>query len=255
MELLELGIANLSVVPVRREPKHASEQVTQLLFGEGYRVLDQADRWLHIQSLIDGYVGWIDQKQYAPLSEQLPDTYQKGLYRIATEPNLIWKDHRNGDIQISLGSFLIPNEHERIWVTSGTSKPEKRQERPFLLQFARKFLGAPYLWGGRSQWGIDCSALTQLAYASIGIDIPRDSSDQVAFGQAFDLDKALPGDLAFFAEEEKLDHVGLVLSDNEVLHASGYVRIDTLTTEGILLEAEERLSHKLLTIKRVLPAF
>ena len=123
-----------------------------------------------------------------------------------------------------------------------------------MLSFALRFLRAPYLWGGRTPAGIDCSGFTQLIYKSIGVLIPRDASQQVELGNALDFaSEAQIGDLAFFQNEEgRIVHVGMVCALGKIIHASGQVRIDKLDDTGIFNADKGQYSHHLRIIKRIL---
>ena len=123
-----------------------------------------------------------------------------------------------------------------------------------MLEFAMRFLRAPYLWGGRTPVGIDCSGFTQLIYKSIGIQIPRDASQQVELGQPLDFaSEGQIGDLAFFQNEEgRIVHVGMVCAPGKIIHASGQVRIDKLDDTGIFNCDTGKYSHQLRIIKRIL---
>jgi hypothetical protein len=118
---------------------------------------------------------------------------------------------------------------------------------------ARRFLHAPYLWGGKSILGMDCSGLVQLCFALLGITLPRDASQQVLLGEQVSSPKeALPGDLAFFANPEgKVVHVALVMAEGCIIHASGSVRIDRLDSEGIFNCETNAYTHRLSQLKRL----
>jgi cell wall-associated NlpC family hydrolase len=122
-----------------------------------------------------------------------------------------------------------------------------------LLAEAGRYLHAPYFWGGRTLWGIDCSGLVQTLLQHQGIGIQRDCLTQVDEGAAVpSLPEALPGDLAFFdGTRDGGRHVGLVLGGGEVLHSSGFVRVDALTARGIVVRETGHLSHRLTALRRV----
>ena len=122
-----------------------------------------------------------------------------------------------------------------------------------MVEFAQKFLGAPYIWGGRSLFGIDCSGLVQLCARAAGKLLPRDASQQVQEGElVYFLPEIQPGDLAFFGNEDgKIVHVGIMLDSERIIHASGKVRIDYLDQTGIFNKERNEHTHRLQVIKRL----
>ncbi len=231
MKLVGLsGIAQLSVIPLRLEPKHTSAQVSQLLFGETYKVVDQKKGWLLIQLDIDGYHGWMAQNQYFSLQEEL-----------VLDRNLVLKTQATGNGHlISPGSYL-----------SGLDQEVNKASKLTLEGFAFQFLNTPYLWGGKSIWGIDCSGFTQLVWRSQGRFIPRDAKDQAELGEEIPFSSAQKGDLCFFSESEaskKITHVGILLEENSILHASGCVKKDKISEKGIV-DQQGNFTHALLFVK------
>lgn len=122
------------------------------------------------------------------------------------------------------------------------------------IEEAKKMLGSPYLWGGRTFMGIDCSGFTQMVFKSCGIRLLRDASQQATQGTPVtSVDAALPGDLCFFQNPQgRITHVGLYMGEGRIIHASGEVRIDCLTDVGIWVESTQSYSHKFHSIRRVL---
>jgi gamma-D-glutamyl-L-lysine dipeptidyl-peptidase len=124
-----------------------------------------------------------------------------------------------------------------------------------IIKFARRYLYAPYLWGGKSPFGIDCSGFTQVVFRMAGVRLRRDASQQAEQGRLVDfVDQTQAGDLAFFENDKgKIVHVGIVMEGNQIIHAAGQVRIDRLDHQGIYNEERRLYSHKLRIIKRFLP--
>ena len=257
---MDFGIANLSIVPVRREPSDRSELVTQLLFGETFSIREKHNGWRRIVSDYDNYEGWIDYKQLAELS---PDDYKK-----ATQDNY--------HISIDLAQILVQN-NTLLTIVLGSTLPSfdgcdcaiagnkftyggnvRNIEAPFdkklIVENAYMYLNSPYLWGGKTPFGIDCSGFTQMSYKLAGIHIKRDAFQQAEQGHTINLlEEAEPGDLAFFDNEEgNITHVGIILRDNKIIHASGQVRIDDIDHYGINNKALKKYTHKLRLLKRII---
>lgn len=115
------------------------------------------------------------------------------------------------------------------------------------------YLNAPYQWGGKSPFGIDCSGFTQMVYRLAGYQLKRDASQQVMQGKTVALSDAQVGDLAFFTNEAgRITHVGLMLDNNRIMHASGKVRIDTLDEQGIIHHETKQYTHQLNIMKRII---
>lgn len=256
------GVANLSVISMRSEPSHRAELVSQLLFGDAYHILEETPEWLQIETYDCNYVGWIDRRLHNPYSN-------KEIHEYLSAPKYVVRDilffveslatHVRFPIFIG-SSFPLPQDGV---VTLGASsfKVDLPKEaapqsdlRARLLQFATTYLQSPYLWGGRTPAGIDCSGFAQIVYKSIDIAIPRDASQQVACGTTVDfVDQAEVGDLAFFENDNgDITHVGMVCAPGKILHASAKVRIDTLDSTGIFCLEEGRYTHRLRIIKRLI---
>lgn len=253
-------ICPLSIVPVRKEPNDRAEMVSQWLFGETAEVLERSPKWSRLRFDHDGYEGWVDNKQIALCTTPNTDPDLRVIDQ-ATIADL-------GDRQVLLpyggvvpfyeaGSILW--QDHRIPVQAVTNhRPDL--ERADLLEFyLHLFLGAPYLWGGRTPAGVDCSGLTQMLFILMGIYLPRDASQQAEEGDAVELlDLCEPGDLAFFENNDgKITHVGVILTRSEdgdlrIAHSSGRVRIDKLDQQGIFDEEAGQYSHQLRMVRRVL---
>ncbi|MEX2335934.1 MAG: C40 family peptidase [Fulvivirga sp.] len=261
MEIGEKGICRLSVIPVRAQPSDKTEQVTQLLFGDHYTVFEiSADRkWAKIEIYFDKYNGWIDIKQHAKISEAYFKQVNNADYKICTDltSSILYHKHH---ISIVIGSILPIATHELFQMEeqlafNGESKSlSQKRDFEFLKEIARKYLNAPYTWGGRSPFGIDCSGFTQNVFRICGYTIPRDAAQQVMSGALVDaIDKSRAGDLAFFSGDTgNIIHVGIVFENNKIIHASGKVRIDNIDARGIVNDQTGQVTHQLTSIRRIL---
>lgn len=235
-------ICPLSVVPVRKEPNDRAEMVTQWLFGETAEVLEAKEKWSRLRFHHDGYEGWVDNKQMATVAKAMDPKAPRSVAAFA------WYDHH----LLSFGAVL-----SKVQFTSAQDRTSDRLTGPpieRILAVHDQWMDAPYLWGGRTPMGVDCSGLTQALFLIAGISLPRDAYLQAEVGSHVDLiDLAQEGDLAFFDNAEgRIVHVGLVLSEKRILHASGRVRIDAIDQQGIFNAEEKRYTHKLRSLKRVL---
>lgn len=268
---MEFGICLHSIVSVRLEPNHRTEMVTQLLFGELYRVLETDANWLKIKLSYDDYEGWIEEKQHSTLDEE-------GFVALSNMETpcsldlvqLISNETKKTVFPIVIGSSLPGIEEFRFSVkdqsyvydgqvsnVSELEEIESPQElndiKQAMVHDAMVFLHAPYLWGGRTPFGIDCSGLIQMVFKLRKIKMLRDASQQAGQGEVVSLlDEAEPGDVAFFDNEEgNITHVGLLIDRTRILHASGKVRIDSLDHEGIFNADLQQYTYKLRLIKRI----
>jgi hypothetical protein len=248
---MQYGITHLSIVPLRHEPSDPSELVSQVLYGECFKVLEQRKKWSKIRLEFDSYEGWIDNKQYNEISE---DQYQN----LSSESLLISADliehiiTEKGELNLiplgaTLNGLALLNHTFEGEHTTGT------QAKSNLIETAFMYLNAPYLWGGKTPFGIDCSGFTQMVYKLNGHKIFRDASQQATQGEALSfIEESEPGDLAFFDNNEgNITHVGIIMKDNYIIHAHGCVRIDRLDHTGIFNTDRNTHTHKLRVIKRI----
>ncbi|SDD45243.1 SH3 domain-containing protein [Mucilaginibacter pineti] len=251
---MEYGICNLAVIPLRAEPNDRSEQVSQVLFGEAFEITEWKEKWVKIITSSDSYAGWIGRLQFAMLGhiayKDLIHTEIPLTYRAVTQA---WKITDNSVIYLPAGSSLTFLEGTRCRI--GGDKFEiigEIGEREDIATTAKSFLNAPYLWGGRTHFGIDCSGFTQVVFNLNKIKIKRDASQQVNEGVLVNnIKQARLGDLAFFDNDEgKVTHVGILLNNEHIIHASGKVKIDLIDDKGIYSEELKRHTHKLHSIKR-----
>lgn len=260
---MKFGICILSLVPCRKEPADQSEIVSQLLFGEHYKVIDQRAKWLLVRNALDRYEGWIDRKQFHEISKEEYAHYDKSKHTAVTN-DLVGVTTRMIDqttIPILQGSTLpdfkagkFSIQKEEYFFEGNITKQSKKIDKKQLVENALSYLNAPYLWGGRSPFGIDCSGFSQMVYKLSGVHIPRDAYQQAELGNTLSfVEEAEEGDLAFFDNSEgKIIHVGIVLKNNHIIHASGKVRIDRIDHQGIFNQEIKDYSHQLRIIKSIL---
>lgn len=257
---MTFGISKLSIISLRKEPNHRSELVSQLLFGETYEIIITQGNWINIRSSYDGYEGWIDASQHIELTSKDYNLQNEGNYAVALESACIASSTATS-CAIVAGSTLAGFDGlnfkigKEKWVYNGQALlAETGKNNNLLEKIAVRYLNAPYLWGGRSPFGIDCSGFTQVVYKFLGIPLLRDAYQQAEQGSVVNfLEESQPGDLAFFNNEEgRIIHVGIVLKDQRIIHASGKVRIDKLDHFGIYNADIKKYSHQLKIIKRIL---
>ncbi len=234
--------------------------VTQLLFGDHYRTIDTSidKKWHKIQIAYDGYEGWIDAKQHYEISADYYDYLNNTEFKICTD---LTSDilHKRNLIHIVIGSVLpissseLFDIHEHLAYNGESKNIGEKRDYEFLKNMAFKYLHAPYLWGGKTPFGIDCSGLTQQVFKIGGYRLKRDASQQYRQGEAVDFSSIKPGDLAFFKNsKQEVVHVGMVLEDSKIIHASGWVRVDILDEHGIFSENIRDYSHQLDGLRRIL---
>lgn len=254
------GICDLSIVPIRREASHSSEQISQLLFGEHFSVLHQENGWTRIRCAFDLYEGWIQQSQYLPIEIQDFNELERTTEFLSYDLVQILINHQS-IFSLVLGSTLpwFRAGSCRLGATSYTFEGNARQPSPIegtknIVENAFMYLQAPYLWGGRSPFGIDCSGLTQMVYKLSGIKLKRDAWMQAEQGTSIHLlDECQPGDLAFFDNEEgKIVHTGILISKSRIIHASGKVRVDNIDHHGIFNQETRKYTHNLRLLRRIL---
>ncbi len=260
--MMKYGIGHLSVVPCRAEASDKSEQLTQLLFGELIKVYEKKNKsWYRIKTAHDNYECWIDENQFLFINEnEFKKQSQSPLHVVSDMVEVISHKESTEIMAVLIGSNLpIFNKqtlkvNDQNWLYDGSfQRIDNPLPKSRIAENALLFLNAPYQWGGRSPFGIDCSGFVQLVYKLNGVKLPRDASQQAVKGQAFSfIEEAEEGDLAFFDNEEGLiTHVGIILDNNRIIHASGCVRIDRLDHQGIYNEEKRDYSHRLRLIAKL----
>jgi len=251
------GICNLAVIPLRLEPSDRSEIVSQVLFGEHFEILETQKQWRKIKLHFDQYEGWIDEKQFQPISASEFKTLSD--LSIVLNGDLVeYISYGNNQLlPITLGasvSFLSEANINLQQMSFDGLKLEGIQAKSNLIETAFMYVNAPYLWGGKTPFGIDCSGFTQMVYKLNGYALLRDASQQATQGVPLSfIEESEAGDLAFFDNEEgKIIHVGIIMDDNYIIHASGKVRVDRLDHLGIYNAELNKHTHKLRVIKKII---
>ncbi len=258
--MIGYGVCNLSIVPLRAAASDKSEILSQLLFGDCFEILELTDKWVRIKTCQEAYEGWIDIKQFTPI--------KNCLLKAKSQGSILGLKAFHETVKLSSG--------EKLHLVAGSSIPEMTNNRFFLgteeyqlnsddvinqplnfystvINYAKFFLSAPYLWGGKTLFGIDCSGFTQVVFKMLGKNLKRDAWQQAEQGEMVNfLQEAKAGDLAFFDNAEgHVIHVGIMLDDQRIIHASGRVKIDPIDGQGIYSSDLKRHTHKLRIIKRI----
>lgn len=254
---MKFGICTLNNIPLRIEASDTSEMTSQILFGEHFTVLETYKQWLYVKLSFDGYKGWIDHKQVEEITEDKFNSLNNSTPTFINE--LVSFISLNDKlVPIFIGATL-PNFHDNKFNINNNHYQIDCTVKKFIstksniIETAFMYLNAPYLWGGKTPFGIDCSGFTQMVYKINGFKLFRDASQQAKQGEVLSfIEESEPGDLAFFDNKEGLiTHVGIILANNYIIHASGKVRLDRLDQSGIFNEETNRHTHKLRMIKRM----
>jgi len=260
---MELGICEYAYLPLRAGMSHRSEMVSQVLFGEVFEIVAKHSDWTKIRLLHDNYSGWIETVTISPfVSEKHDASYVNERYVVRDNPTMMVKNEKN-QIFVPKGSLLpqstLTNHsfcigNNNYYVLSDMSEPSNTDIRQSIIHNAEDLIETPYLWGGRSQWGIDCSGFVQLVYRLSNLLMPRDASEQAKLGNTMSfISEAKPGDLAFFDNEEgNIVHVGIMYSQSEIIHASKKVRIDKIDHNGIYNDEQKKYTHQLRVMKNII---
>ena len=253
------GICNLSIVPLRMEASDESEMVSQVLFGEHFKVLEKRKNWSKIRIHFDSCEGFIDNKQYEEITEEI--FIELSNSNITLSGELIdFITEENGSLStIPIGASLPFFSQKKAII--GAKKYSfdgniinKKLDKEFILKTAFLFLNAPHFWGGKTPFGVDCSGFTQVVYKLCGYQLLRHAKEQATQGDVLSfIEESEPGDLAFFDDNEGvITHVGIIMKDNYIIHAHGKVRIDRLDHSGIYNVDLKRHTHKLRVIKKII---
>ena len=255
---MEFGICHLNCIAIRKEPSDQSEMVSQLLFGETFQVINIEKQWIKIHMDYDYYEGWVQKKQVLDLNKESYNRIFRNNQHFSDEMVTFIHD-KDDHLQILTlgaglpefkeGHFLLNNQSYAFDGDVITGKQKKMN----LVHTAYKFLNAPFLWGGRTPFGLDCSGFTQMVYKINGYQLFRDAHQQASQGEVMSfIEECEPGDLAFFDNEEgEIVHTGIVLDNNYIIHCHGEVRIDRIDSSGIYNVDTNRHTHKLRVMKQL----
>jgi len=233
-------MTKISAVPIRAEPSHRAEMVSQLLYGELVEIMEEQTEWVKVKCVHDEYVGWADSRSFHE-TDELPK------YIVVSRTLKVQLD--GFDTRLPFGSLINTQEIDDGMVTEVLDSSANHPNN--LLQvYLKEWMGAPYLWGGRSTFGTDCSGLVQVIFGALGIKLPRDASQQIMKGEVVQFHEKKQGDLAFFESPSgSITHVGIVMDHESIVHASAWVRKQKLTSDGIINESGS-VTHILAGIRR-----
>ncbi len=233
--------------------------VSQVLFGETFEIIEEEKEWSKIRLSSDKYIGFIDHKQYEKISEESFFKLKTEKQYLTAEVIEIITNDKNELTTIPLGANLPFYDHGKLkinkqsYLYKGLAVHQKKSKKE-ITQFAFYYLNSPFLWGGKTPFGIDSSGFTQMVYKLCGHMLFRDAKEQAAQGEVLSfIEESEPGDLAFFDDDEgEIIHVGIILKDYHIIHCHGKVRIDMLDHSGIFNADLQQHTHKLRIIKKMI---
>lgn len=250
---MQYGICHLSIVPLRASASHESEMTSQLLYGEHFKVIEDRAQWSRIRNSFDDFEAWIDKKQYRKIEEAEYYSLEENDLQLSSDLIEYIIDENGLLMPVALGSvlnFSSQLRHKYEGEIAKYSIPEKEK----LIDTAILYLNSPHLSGGKSPFGIDCSGFTQTVYKLNGFKIKRNAAEQARQGEPLSfIEESEPGDLVFFDDNDGIiNHVGLMMKDNYIIHVDGKVRIDRLDHSGIFNSELKKHTHKLRVIKKII---
>ena len=255
--LMKYAAITVPAAPVRRKPAHRKEMVNQLLFGETVQVLkEKGGLWVKIKSLHDNYEGWLTNTLITEVTKEA--ALARSSFVVSDLFSALVLGDRKMNIPVgaclpffTAGKGKLGGE-EYTYTGYCLNRDLVIPDATLLQQLAIPWLNAPYLWGGRTPLGVDCSGFVQVIFRLLGFDLPRDAWQQAQEGKPVKhFRDTQPGDLVFFDRGEEIVHVGIIPEQGKVIHASGKVRIDVLDKKGIADPATGKRSLSLKAIRRL----
>ncbi len=250
---MEFGICSLSVIAIRSSGDEVSEMVSQVIYGEHFKILERRKFYSKIRHAFDDTEGWvlnnqihvIEERVYKAIENFKNPAYASDLVSfVSTKSDVLIPIMMGSDVH---NTSALPNNFEGSFVN-------EKQAKTKLISVALLYLNAPFLKGGRTPFGLDCAGFTQMVYKINGHQLKRNAIEQSAQGEALSfIEESEPGDLAFFDNNEGIiNHVGIIMNDNYIIHTHGKVRIDRIDHTGIFNTETRTYTHSLRVIKKII---